>query len=181
MRRSLCFCRRTGSTGEARGGGMGSITQQLHDLAALAGQNWLIAVAAAFLVMVFESAKPTAVEGEDEPHVSAIERLAIITSLACPVLLFLHVFGAFVIAQQGAGAGGENNGGVIMALIVSAIVFVLAPGVIGWLIAKIAPPLGELMRRASPWLALAVFVFTFYVTYQNAFYVLNLYVLSHLR
>jgi hypothetical protein len=160
---------------------MGSITDLLRDLAALVGANWLIATAAAFIVMVCESAKPTPIEGEPEPHVSAFERVAIIASLAVPVLLFLHVFGAFVQAQQSAGEGSQSNGGVVLALIACAAVFVLAPGILGWIIAKIASPLANVLRRAAPWLALAVFVFTIYVTYRNAAFVLNLYVLSHLR
>lgn len=160
---------------------MGSITDTLRELAALVGQNWLIAAAAAFVVMVFESAKPTPVEGEDEPRASALQRVAMIASLAAPFLLFLHVFGAFVLAQQDAGRSSENNGGVILALIACAVVVVLLPGILGWLIAKIGPRFADMLRRAAPLLALAVFVFTVYVTYRNAFFVLNLYVLSRLH
>ena len=160
---------------------MGSITDAARDLAALVGGNWLIAAGAAFIVMIFESAKPRPVEGEPEPHVSAFQRLAIIASLAVPFLLFLHAFGAFVQAQQNAGEGSENNGAVILALIVAALVLVLAPGIFGWLIAKASPALANMLRRAAPVLAIAVLVFTIYVTYRNAFFVLNLYVLSRLH
>src|SRR5690349_12619252 len=118
---------------------MGSIADAARDLAALVGFNWLIAAGAAFIVMIFESAKPRPVEGEPEPHVSAFQRLAIIASLAVPFLLFLHAFGAFVQAQQNAGEGSENNSRVILALIVAAFVLVLVPGIIGWLIAKASP------------------------------------------
>jgi hypothetical protein len=69
----------------------------------------------------------------------------------------------------------------LLALIGGAILFVLAPGILGWVIAKASPTLAGLLQRAAPFLALAVFAFTVYVTYRNAFFVLNLYVLSHMR
>lgn len=160
---------------------MVSITNTLRELAALVGQNWLVAAAAAFIVMVLESAKPSPVEGEDEPRASAFQRVAMIASLAVPLLLFLHAFGAFVLAQQARGEDSQSNGGVILALIAVAVAFVLLPGIIGWLIAKISPPLAHLLRAIAPALALAVFAFTVYVTYNNAFFVLNLYLLSRLH
>src|SRR5215813_818035 len=104
---------------------MASITNALSELIALVGQNWLIAAAAAFLVMIFESAKPPAIEGEPEPRASALQRVAMIASLAVPFLLFLDAFGAFVLSQQAKGAGSESNGGVILALVACAVVFVL--------------------------------------------------------
>lgn len=160
---------------------MASITGALSTLAALVGQMWLIAAAGAFLVMIFESAKPPPVEGEPEPRASALQRVAMIASLATPLLLFLAAFGAFVMAQQAHGAGSEGNGGVILALLACAAVFVLVPGLIGWSIAKLSPGLAKLLRHAAPWVALAVFAFTVYASYANAAFVLNLYVLSHLR
>lgn len=160
---------------------MESVTNALRDLAALVGQNWLIAAGAAFVVMIFESAKPQPVEGEAEPRASAVQRVAMIASLAMPFLLFLHAFGAFVIAHQQAGQGSERDGGILLALIAGAVVFVLVPGILGWAIAKASPALGNMLRSAAPLLALLVFAFTIYATYRNAFFVLNLYVLSHMR
>jgi hypothetical protein len=160
---------------------MSAVTDALREFIALVGQNWLIAASAAFVVMVFESAKPPAVEGEDEPAASPLQRLAMIASLAVPFLLFLDAYGAFVLSQQGRGEGSQGNGGVLLAALGVAVVFVLAPGILGWLIAKFWPALATLMRRVAPFLALAVFVFTVYATYRNAFFVLNLYVLSRLR
>ena len=61
------------------------------------------------------------------------------------------------------------------------VVFVLLPGILGWLIAKLSPGLGNALRRAAPFLALIVFAFTIYVTYRNVMFVLNLYVLSRLH
>ena len=160
---------------------MDTFIDGLEGLVALVGQNWVIAACAAFVLMIFESAKPRPVEGQDEPRASALQRVAMIASLAVPFLLFLHAFGAFVLAHQQAGQGSERDGGIILALIAGAILFVVAPGIIGWVIAKGSPTLAGLLQRAAPFLALLVFVFTVYVTYRNAFFVLNLYVLSHMR
>ena len=160
---------------------MSSATDLLREFIALVGQNWLIAASAAFIVMVFESAKPPAVVGEDEPAASTLQRVAMIASLAVPFLLFLDAFGAFVLSQQSRGEGSQSNGGVLLAALGVGVVFLLAPGILGWLIAKASPALANIMRRVAPFLALAVFVFTVYVTYRNAFFVLNLYVLSRLH
>ncbi|MBI3437687.1 MAG: hypothetical protein HY054_03365 [Proteobacteria bacterium] len=160
---------------------MNTFITGIEDLVALVGQNWVVAVCAAFVVMIFESAKPHPVEGQDEPRASALQRVAIIASLAVPFLLFLHAFGAFILAHQQAGQVSERDGGIILALIAGAILFVVAPGIIGWVIAQGSPTLAGLLQRAAPVLALLVFVFTVYVTYRNAFFVLNLYVLSHMR
>ena len=162
---------------------MSTIIGELDALAALVGQNWLIAAAAAFVVMVFESAKPPPIEGEPEPRAGVLQRVAMIASLLAPFLLFLGAFGAFTLSRMGRGESSpENqNAGLLLALGVAAIVFVLAPGILGWIIAKASPALANMLRRAAPFLALAVFAFTVYVTYRNAFFVLNLYVLSHMR
>jgi hypothetical protein len=160
---------------------MSAATEALREFIALVGRYWLIAASAAFIVMVFESAKPPPVEGEDEPAASPLQRLAMIASLAVPFLLFLDAFGAFVLSQQGRGEGSQGNGAILLGALGVAAVFVLAPGVLGWLIAKLSPALAAFMRRLAPFLALAVFVFTIYATYRNAFFVLNLYVLSRLR
>lgn len=160
---------------------MNTFITGIEDLVALVGSNWVIAACAAFVVMIFESAKPRPVEGEDEPRASALQRVAMIASLAVPFFLFLHAFGAFVLAHQQAGQGSERDGGIILALIAGAVLFVVAPGIIGWVIAKGSPTLAGFLQRIAPILALLVFAFTVYVTYQNAFYVLNLYVLSHMR
>jgi hypothetical protein len=159
---------------------MNAVMDALGALASLVGQNWLIAAGAAFVVMAFESAKPPPVEGE-EHHASALQRVAMIASLAVPFLLFLHAFGAFVLAHQAANQGSEHDGPILLALIGGAVVFVLAPGILGWIIAKASPALANMLRSVAPFLALAVFAFTVYVTYRNAFFLLNLYVLSHMR
>jgi len=159
---------------------MSSVADLLDAIAALAGQNWLFAVAAAFVVMICESAKPRPVEGE-ERHTSALERVAMIASLIVPVLLFLHVFGAFAQGRMSVGESSEGNNRVVIGLFVIAAIYVIVPGLIGWLIAKASPAFANLLHRAAPFLALAVFAFTVYVTYRNAFFVLNLYVLSHMR
>ena len=160
---------------------MNSFIAGLEDLVALVGQNWVIAACAAFVVMIFESAKAQPVEGEDEPRASALQRVAMIASLAVPVLLFLHVFGAFIQGQMGIGRSSEGNNEVVIALLVIAAGYVITPGILGWVIAKASPGLANLMQWAAPILALLVFAFTVYVTYRNTFFVLNLYVLSHMR
>src|SRR5215831_15520831 len=93
---------------------MSLITQDLGALVALAGQNWLVAAAAAFVVMIFEGAKPSPVEGEDEPRASAFARVAMIASLVTPFLLFLHAFGAFVRSEQERGASSEGNASLLL-------------------------------------------------------------------
>ncbi len=157
---------------------MSSIAEALGALIALVGQNWLTAAAAAFVVMIFEGAKPSPVEGEDEPRASAFERVAMIASLITPFLLFLHAFGAFVRSQQERGASSEGNASLLLLGLAIAFVFVLAPGMLGWLIARVAPPLARIVRRGAPILALAVFAFTVYVTYENALFVLNFYLVA---
>jgi hypothetical protein len=162
---------------------MRSVMDALNALAALVGQNWLIAAALAFVVMVFESAKPPPVEGEPEPRASILQRVAMIASLLTPFLLFLGAFGAFTLSRMGRGEGSpeDQNEGLLLAFGGAAIAFVLVPGILGWITAKALPPLANLLRGVAPFLALAVFAFTVYVTYRNAFFVLNLYVLSHMR
>lgn len=160
---------------------MGSATDLLRELFALVGQNWLIAASAAFVAMVFDAAKPSPVEGEEEPAASPLQRVAAIASLAVPFLLFLDAFGAFVLLQQSRGQSSQSNGAVVLAALALAIVFILTPGMLGWLIAKASPTIAAIMRRVAPLLALAVFVFTLYVTHSNASFVLNSYVLSRLH
>lgn len=160
---------------------MNVVMDALREFAALVGQNWLIAAGAVFLVMAFDSAKPRAVEGEPEPHTNALERLAMILSLVSPFLLFLGAFGADTLARQGRGEGSPQEHGFLFALIIGFVLLLLAPGLLGWLIAATAPPLARLLRRLAPWLAIAAFAFTVYVTQQNAYYVLNLYVLGRLH
>lgn len=63
---------------------MNTFITGIEDLVALVGSNWVIAACAAFVVMIFESAKPRPVEGEDEPRASALQRVAMIASLAVP-------------------------------------------------------------------------------------------------
>lgn len=151
----------------------------LQELVALVGQPWLSAAGAAFLVMIFESAKARPVEGEEEPRASAFQRVAMIASLVTPFLLFLHAFGAFVLAHQ-TGQDSVHDGPLLLALIIGAIVFVTLPGIIGWLIASASPSVAKALRATAPWFALAVFAFTIFATYRKALFVLNLYVLSHL-
>lgn len=162
---------------------MSSVMDALRDLAAIVGQNWLIAATAAFVVMVFESAKPPPAEGDPESRASVLQRVAMIASLLVPFLLFLDAFGAFTLARLGRGESSpENqNTGLLLALGAAAIVFVLVPGILGWIITKASPALANMLRSVAPFLALAVFAFTVYVTYRNAFFLLNLYVLSHMR
>ena len=162
---------------------MNSVMDALNALAVLVGQNWLIAAALAFVVIVFESAKPPPIEGEPEPRASVRQRVAMIASLLTPFLLFLGAFGAFTLSRMGRGESSpENqNEGLLLAFGAATIVFVLVPGILGWIIAKASPALANMLRGAAPILALAVFAFTVYVTYRNALFVLNLYVLSHLR
>ena len=75
-------------------------------------------------------------------------------------------------------AKAQVDGALFAALIVVGGA-VLVAAIIGWIIAAAAAPFGLLLGRIAPALAVIVFAFTLYVTWRNAYEVLNIYVLRN--
>lgn len=138
---------------------MGDLIDQLLDRV---GDLWFAALAGQFLVMICESARPKPQEGEARAEPRGIGLLVMILSLLTPLLLLLHAVAA------GAGAP-------IAAVIVVGGAIVIA-GVAGLIIGMAAPPVGRTLTRAAPFLAVAVFALTIYVTWRSVLGLLNAFV-----
>lgn len=132
----------------------------IDDLLAHVGDLWLGAVFGQFFVMVCESAKPKPAEGESRAEPKGFALLVMILSLVTPLLLLLH-------------AVATGSGAPIAALAVIGIA-VVAAALIGWIIAAAAPSVGRTLNSAAPFLAVAVFVLTIYVSWRSAFGLLNM-------
>ena len=126
------------------------------------GDLWFAALAGQFLVMICESAKPKPIEGQGRAEPRGLALLVMILSLVTPLLLLLHA------VAVGAGAP-------IAAIIVVGVAIVSA-GLTGVVIGMAAPPVGRTLNRASPFLAIAVFALTIYVTWRSAFGLINMFV-----
>ena len=154
---------------------MGEIVKYLSELFAASGWLWCIAVAGAFIAGAGEKSFPN----EGAKHPAALALLAGIASLITPFLLFLHAFWA--IAPQASGATIDIIGvlvstigtGVALALFAVMAALIVAPALIGVLIAAIAPPLGKLLYWIAPYLNVAVFVLTVYATHDNVLAVID--------
>lgn len=126
------------------------------------GDLWFAALVGQLLVMICESARPKPEAGESRAEPRGFALLVMILSLVTPLLLMLHAVAA--------GAGAPI---AAVALIGGAIVLA---GVIGLIIGMAAPPVGRTLNRASPFLAIAVFALTLYVTWRSAFGIINMFV-----
>lgn len=126
-----------------------SVTQLVQSMSPL----WLAALAGAFVVMICESAKPKPADDDAKPTPNILVLAAMLISLLTPLLLFLHAWTTTPTPPT-----------AIIALI-GAVVVIAA--LIGWSIAAFAQPLGRVFSRAAPWLALAVFALTLYVTWTS--------------
>jgi hypothetical protein len=82
------------------------------------------------------------------------------------VLLFMHAF---------ISAGRSPEG--LMLTLVAIGAAILGAALIGWFIAAVAAPVGRVLNRAAPPLAVIVFGFTLWVTWASALEVLNRFVL----
>jgi hypothetical protein len=124
------------------------------------GDLWFAALVGQFFVMICESAKPKPAEGERTSQWEGLGLWVSILSLLTPVLLLVH-------------AVATGSGAVIAAL---AIVVVAAIGaaLIGWVIAATAPGIGRTLNRAAPFLAVAVFALTIYITWRSVFALVNM-------
>lgn len=127
--------------------------------------------------MSFESAQPK--PAEPDAQRSAWVRLGVLASAALPFLLFLHGFGAFVLANR----SGPVYGAALLPLLVLAAavaILVLVPSVLGYATRRVAPGLATALRPVTPLFALGVLVFAFYATWRNVFMILDLYLLNRL-
>ncbi|WP_395648302.1 hypothetical protein [Terricaulis sp.] len=136
-------------------------------LSAQAGPLWQYAVIAAFVSMILDSAKPKRQEGEEKESEGG-RNILMLVSLLTPFLLFAHACWKAYEARD----VGLMNAVVVVGLVV------IVSGVIGWIIAAAVPALGRVLYRIAPWVALAVFAFTLYVTWEGAWSAFNHWVLS---
>ena len=135
---------------------MDALIDQLGDNA---GDLWFLAVIGSFLVMVCEAAKPKAEEGESKAAPEGLALLVMILSLITPLLLFFHAF----LTASGALIA-------IIALIGGAI---LVSAILGWIIGAAMPEFGRTLNRVAPFLAIAVFALTAFVTWRTVFEFVN--------
>lgn len=142
------------------------IGDYIQQLARIAGDDWLLALIGAFFVMVCEAAKPRPTDDEERQEPRGVALLVTILSLVTPLLLFMHAF---------ISAGRSPQG--LMMTIVAIGAAILGAALIGWLIAGVAAPVGRVLNRAAPFLAVLVFGFTLWVTWRSAYEVLNRFVL----
>jgi hypothetical protein len=141
---------------------MDFISTLIDELLSNVGDLWFGAVVGQFFVMVCESAKPKHGEGEERTEPKGFALLVMILSLVTPLLLLLH-------------AVATGSGAPIAALAVIGIA-VIAAALVGWMIAAAAPSIGRTLNGAAPFLAVAVFALTIYVSWQSAFGLLNAFV-----
>ena len=127
-----------------------------------AGDLWLAALIGSFFVMICEAAKPGPEEGEEKRPEGVIGLWVGILSLLTPILLFIH---GYVAAR-----------GYLIAVIALIGGVVIASALIGWVIAALAPAMGRTLNRAAPFLAVAVFALTVFVTWGSVHEVFDLFV-----
>ena len=142
---------------------IGALINRIMDSA---GDLWFAALIGSFFVMVCESAKPKLEEGEAKPKEGVISLWVGIFSLLTPILLFIH---GFVAARGYLPAVIALIGGVV-----------IAAALIGWIVAALAAPMGRTLNRAAPFLAVAVFALTAFVTWRSLYAVFDFYVLGRL-
>ncbi len=136
-----------------------NINALIDELARNAGDLWFLAVIGSFFVMVCEAAKPKPGEGESKAAPEGWALLVMILSLITPLLLFFH---AFLTAS-----------GALIAIIALIGGSIIGSAIIGWIIGAAAPDVGRTINRAVPFLAIAVFALTLYVTWESVFEFVN--------
>lgn len=128
---------------------------------------WFLALIGSFFVMICESAKPKRQEGEERREATGWGLLVNILSLITPLLLFLHAF--------------ATGSGALIAIVAAIGAAVIGAAIIGMLIAALAPEIGRTLNRAAPFLAVPVFAFTAYVSWQSVFNLVNFFVSAAAR
>lgn len=143
----------------------------LSALFELTGMLWVYALAAAFVAMIAESAKPPRGEDGEEPPTRGFLGIVLgFAGMATIFMLAVHGYwSAFVVQsmpQQLLALG------VVLAVAIAA-------SIIGLALAR-APGISPLLYAAAPFVTLAVFAFTAYVTWQSVRAALDLWVLQNL-
>jgi len=139
----------------------------VDELVDRAGDLWLLALIGSFFVMICESAKPKLGEGESKAAPHGFALLIMILSLLTPLLLFIHAF--------------ATASGALIAIVVTIGGAILSAAIIGALIGAIAAPVGRVLNRAAPVLALPVFLLTVYVSWRSVLEFVNFIVASVVR
>jgi hypothetical protein len=154
---------------------MADVVKYLTELFAASGTLWCVAVAGLFIAGAGEKAYPN----EGGRHEAIITLLSGIAALVTPFLLFVHAFWA--IAPHAPGATYDIVGmtmstvsaGAAIALFAVMAVLIVAPSLLGLLIAAVAPPLGKLLYAIAPYLNIAMFALTVYVAHDSLLAVIN--------
>jgi hypothetical protein len=142
----------------------------LKSLADLAGMMWVYALIGAFIAMIAESAKPKADESGEPPKRGLIGVVIGIAGMATLFMLAVHGYwSAFAVQAQSE---------MVLALGVVFVVAIVA-SIVGLVFAK-APGISPVLHAIAPFLTLAVFAFTAYVTWESVRAALDLYVLQNL-
>ena len=139
---------------------------------AIVGPLWLYALTFSGVSMVFESARPRSFEGEQDTESAFVRNVAMISSLLSPFLLLVHAYWAVVQA---------GRFDALLAVFGAVFGVVIVASAIGMAIGAGAPGLGRALRRFSAYVAVASLAFTIWVTWANAYAVINAYLLSHPR
>lgn len=145
--------------------------EALGRLTDVTGELWGYAYLLAFVSMIAESSKPKPAEGERERAGLGVS-LIMLASLVTPFVLYVHAFWEMANAQAGE---------LLIPLLVSLLVLVLVPSLLGMLVKSVAPNGARWIYRAAPFLSVAALAFALYVTYANVGAALDYYVLSTLR
>ncbi len=145
--------------------------EALGRLTDVTGELWGYAYLFAFVSMIAESSKPKPAEGEKE-RAGLGAGLIMLASLVTPFVLYVHAFWAMANAQAGE---------LLVPLLVSLLVLVLVPSLLGMLVRSVAPNGARWIYRAAPFLSVGALAFALYVTHANVGAALDYYVLSTLR
>jgi len=138
------------------------INALIDELARNVSDLWFLAVIGSFFVMVCEAAKPKPAEGESRAGPQGFALLVMILSLLTPLLLFFH---AFLTAS-----------GALIAIVAVIGGAIIGSAIVGWVIGALAPGIGRTLNSVAPYLALAVFALTVFVTWQSVFDFVNGYI-----
>lgn len=154
---------------------MSEIIGYLSELFAACGLLWCVAIAGAFIAGTGEKAYPN--EGGKHPAVVTVT--AGIVSIITPLLLFLHAFWAISVQNQMPNVDilervqmAVGHATTIALLVVMGALIIL-PALIGIAVAAIAPPLGKVLYHVAPYLQIAVFALTVFVTHDYVFAVID--------
>ncbi len=135
----------------------------------LAGMLWCYALAAAFISMIAESAKPARNEDGEEPKRGFLGVVLAFAAMATVFMLAVYGYWSAYIAH-----------GYLERFVALGVVFAVGAvaSVIGLILAR-APGISPVLYTASPFLTLGVFAFTAYFTWESVRDALELYVFQN--